>query len=378
MIESAGPGLSTRLFASLRRRDQRTKAELYLTGLLATEGRKSVRNISASLHGAGDGATEQSLHHFITSSTWDWTPVRTALAHALTERAPQHVWTVRALPIPKAGTHSVGVDRLYVPGLGQSIHGQLAFGLWCAGERLTAPVDWRLHLPGSWLNDARRRTRAEIPASAVPEDPDECAVALALAGRTTARPVVLDHVTARPAAVADAFVRAGVPFLARVTARTPFAVADPALPGAGAGQLPAGQILQALRGLRRPVEWPDPGRRQARRTSLVAAVPVRAGRLAHRHRLLLLGEWSDAHRPPTALWLTGVRGASTGALLRLTKYAARVRAEGEPLGDRVGLRDFEGRSFPGWHRHMTLASVAHAMSAVASVADIAYELPLSA
>lgn len=379
MIASAGPGLSSRLFASLRRRDQRTKAELYLTGLLATEGRKSVRNISASLSGAGDGATEQSLHHFITSSTWDWAPVRTALAETLAERAPRHVWTVRALPIPKAGTHSVGVDRRYVPGLGQSVHGQLAFGLWCAAEQLAAPVDWRLHLPDSWLSEAPRRARAEIPASAAPEDLDECAVSLAIggAGRTTGRPVALDHIPARPGAVADAFTRAGVPFLVRITARTPLAVADPALPGAGAGPLPAGQILQALRGLRRPVTWPDPGRTPVRRSSLVAAVPVRAGRAAAGHRLLLLGEWTDPRRPPAALWLTWVRGASAGTLLRLTKYAARVRADGEPLGDRVGLRDFEGRSFPGWHRHMTLASVAHTVLA-ASVADTSYALPLSA
>lgn len=64
----------------------------------------------------------------------------------------------------------------------------------------------------------------------------------------------------------------------------------------------------------------------------------------------------------------------------MTKIAARVVHDGESLGDRVGLRDFEGRSFPGWHRHMTLASVAHAWSTPepAPATDLGYELSLSA
>jgi hypothetical protein len=30
------------------------------------------------------------------------------------------------------------------------------------------------------------------------------------------------------------------------------------------------------------------------------------------------------------------------------------------IGSRVGVLDYLGRSLAGWHRHMTLASVAHA------------------
>nr|WP_199837637.1 hypothetical protein [Streptomyces caniscabiei] len=33
----------------------------------------------------------------------------------------------------------------------------------------------------------------------------------------------------------------------------------------------------------------------------------------------------------------------------------------------MGLRDFEGRSLEGWHRHMALASCAYAISALRSV-----------
>ncbi|MEU9603179.1 transposase [Streptomyces sp. NPDC048057] len=350
------------LFASLRRRDQRTTAELYLAALLATDGRKSVRNLSTAF-GAGAGAAEQRLHHFVAGSTWDWRPVRGALVDALGAAVPRHAWVVRALPIPKAGTHSVGVDRQYVPGAGRQVHGQLAFGLWFVSAHLTAPVGWRLFLPPRWLDDAERRARADVPASAVPESPGECAARAALPfaarGAGARPPVVVGHVVDDPAAVVDVFARAGVPFVARIDVRTRLVAAD--REGAGAGGRPARaeQVLRSAPGPRRPVERPDPSR--GRRTSWLAATPVR---LPDRPRpLLLLGEWDDPRHPPVRLWLTDATDTPAPLLVRLTASALRVPDDGGPWGARVGLRDFEGRSFPGWHRHMTLASVAYALAA---------------
>jgi SRSO17 transposase len=34
------------------------------------------------------------------------------------------------------------------------------------------------------------------------------------------------------------------------------------------------------------------------------------------------------------------------------------------IAEQVGVMDFEGRCFRGWHRHVTLASVAHAAAAL--------------
>jgi hypothetical protein len=54
-----------------------------------------------------------------------------------------------------------------------------------------------------------------------------------------------------------------------------------------------------------------------------------------------------------------------GTLLRLTRLTQRVARDFTEIADRVGIRDFSGRSFVGWHRHVTLASAAHAVIAVA-------------
>ncbi|MFF4604049.1 IS701 family transposase [Streptomyces sp. NPDC001339] len=367
------------MFSVLRRSDQRKKAETYVRGLLATEGRKSIRNI-ATLH--GDAAAEQSLHHFIGSSTWDWQPMRKALARFMEQAVPQHAWVVQSLAITKAGTQSVGVARQFVPDLGKVMNSQLTFGAWFASETVTAPVGWRMFLPGSWLDDAKQRARAEIPEGTGEATPLQCAIAAGLEPAqewgVPVRPVVLDTEVSEPAVVVRSFAPAGVPVLMRVGERTRLVLADPALPGSGRGSLTARRILDSVKGLARPVEWTHPSTGGARRVSLAAAVPVRLAESGSGTQLpwrgrrgLLLGEWHDLRRGPSRIWLAdlpedeatgGVSTSSTGSLLRLTKLAARVGHDAEQVGDRVGLRDFEGRSFPGWHRHMTLASVAHTVA----------------
>ncbi|WP_245936157.1 IS701 family transposase [Streptomyces cahuitamycinicus] len=366
--------LSDVLFTSFARRDQRQKGEQYLRGLLRTSGRKSIRNIAAHV---GGPAAEQSLHHFISSSTWDWMPVREALAAHLEQVVAPRAWVVRSMPILKAGHHSVGVDEVFDPCLGQAFRGQHAFGVWHASETFSAPVHWRLHLPQTWVQDDNRRRRAEVPEGVGEETEEECASAAVLetmtSWRVPLRPVVLNAHVTRVATTVGRFTDAGVPVIVRVGGATRLTVRDPALPGHGAGPLGAEQILAAVRGLGRPVQWTDPtGPFRARRVS--AAVTVRVGAVSTSARLsrtghgngelVLLGEWEAAGRAPSAMWVTNMASVPASALLRMTKLAARARRDLAEVGERVGLKDFEGRSFRGWHRHVTLASAAHAVVAL--------------
>ncbi|MEX3103360.1 transposase [Streptomyces sp. ST1015] len=376
-VDAVAADLSRVLFAPFRRRDQRRKAEMYFQGLLTTSGRKSVRNIAAHL---GDPGAEQGLHHFISCSTWDWRPMRAALA-AYTERlAPAQAWVVRSMHIPKAGEHSVGVDRLFAPQLGQLFSGQQAIGVWYASERLSAPVHWRLLLTDPWVSDPRRRDRAEVPEKASAESLEQCTAEAVLevvqrGSGVARRPVVLDVRGGTTAATLTRLSDAGVPVLARVTAATRLAVADRALPGFRAGLLCASQILEATKGLRRPVSWPDPAGAGAVRSALASVVRVTVpDAQGRRHPMLLLGEWSDPNQPPSAAWLTNLSQSPVGRLVRLTRLPRRVETDFAEIGEPCGLRDFMGRSFPGWHRHVTLASAAHTAMSLAR-ADHALSLP---
>ncbi|MFC9427834.1 IS701 family transposase [Streptomyces sp. NPDC056987] len=362
------------LLASLVRRDQREKGLQYLRGLLSTSGRKSIRNVAA--HVGGPGA-EQSLHHFISSSTWDWVPVREALAAHLEEVSAPQAWVVRSMPILKAGYQSVGVDEVFDPCMGQAFRGQHAFGVWYASESFSVPVHWRLHLPQTWVLDDNRRRRAEIPEAVDEETEEECASSAVLTTMTSwrvpVRPVVLNTYVAHIAATVGRFTRAGVPVLVRADGASLLTMRDPALPGYGGGPLGAQQILAGVRGLGRPVEWADPaGMPCVRRTSTAVTVRVGAAKSARLSRvgaggedLVLLGEWEDSGHAPTAMWVTNMASVPAGVLLRMTKLAGRARRDLAEIGEQVGIKDFEGRSFRGWHRHITLASAAHAVVVLA-------------
>ncbi|MEV0537040.1 transposase [Kitasatospora sp. NPDC050463] len=381
--EAATGELAGALFASLARRDQRQKGEQYLRGLLQARGRKSIRNIAAHV---GGPAAEQSLHHFISSSTWDWMPMREALARHLSRAAAPQAWVVGPMPIPKAGDQSVGVEQGYDQCLGQSFHGQQAFGVFYASELLTVPVHWRLFLPGSWLRDDLRRRRAEIPEGIAEETLLECALAAFAESvgswRVPARPVVLNTYVDRVAATVDRFTAAGLPVVARVSGTSLLEVRDPALPGYGGGPLAAQRILASVKGLRRRSTWGGPTGSGGSLTVAVRVGPTdgsgrarRAGAGDGDRDLLLLGEWTDPDSSPVALWVTNLASAPAGALLRLTKLAGRACRDLTGVGEEVGLRDFEGRSFRGWHRHISLASAAHAATAMAGLGGSPVEYP---
>ncbi|GAA0930240.1 IS701 family transposase [Nonomuraea longicatena] len=351
------------LFTFLRRSDQRRKGEEYLRGLLAAPGRKSIRSMAAVLGGRG---TAQSLHHFICSSTWDWVPVRRGLARYLVETAPPAAWVLHPLVIPKGGQHSVGVGRFFSPADGQLLSAQQAVGLWAASERFTGPVNWKLHLPGSWFEASGRGDRAPEAGSERPGDPAVEAYLEAMSDwGLPALPVVVNLETAETLPVVRALYAAGAPFAARIGGNLALTVDDPALTGYGSATLPAMQIMHAARKLRRPVAAPGrPGG-----PAMVAAVRVREpspgeecpATLRRGRRLLLWGVGAPGADRPDELWLSDVRTTRPAALLRLSGLAAKVEHDVASVSENVGIRDYVGRSYAGWHRHITLASAAHAV-----------------
>ncbi|MET3984345.1 transposase [Streptomyces sp. PvR034] len=366
-VHEAAEDLCGAVFGSLRRRDQREKGLQYVRGLLATPGRKSIRNIAQQI---GGPAAEQSLHHFIAGSTWDWQPIRTALSQYLEQSSPLTAWVAQPMAIPKGGEHSVGVGRQYDPHRGQMFRGQQAFGIWFTSADVVTPVGWRLYLPDDEGAAGAAGATAEFEGGERSgETYEECAVTGVLDAvrevGVPARPVLLDIQNIGTRSTMNRFADARLPVLARISPAARLLVTDPALPGHGAGTLAARDVLQNVRALRTVVEWADPLYPGQRRTSLVAAVRVMMPdpSPARRRHLTLLGEWTDARSLPSQLWVTDLARpvpVTPAVLLRMTKQARRVSASSAHSVQEVGLRDFAGRSLQGWHRHVTMASVAHA------------------
>ena len=123
----------------------------------------------------------------------------------------------------------------------------------------------------------------------------------------------------------------------------------------------------------RPVTWRQGtratrGNPAAAMTSSFAAIRVRP---ASRHLpraadgslpdCWLLAEWPPEAEEPAGYWLSDLPAdAPIAELARLAKIRWRIEHDYRELKHGLGLDHFEGRSYLGWHRHVTLAVLAQA------------------
>ncbi|MGF1425296.1 IS701 family transposase [Kitasatospora sp. LaBMicrA B282] len=355
------------LLASVPRSDQRRWGELYVRGLLRTQGRKTIQGIAA----AEGSAAMQSLQQFISTSPWQWKPVRQSLARHLDREIRPAAWVVEPLTVLKAGRHSVGVERQFVPGLGRMANCQQSTSVWLAAERASCPVDWQLALPVGWVADREQRRRAAIPEHARALTPVQCSVEAVLTMAEDwglpARPVVMAVPGPDVFEVTAAFTARRIPFVLRIDGTLP--VVESA---GGTRVLPASRLIGALRERAGVVDWRDLGglvQRSARVVGVRVGLPApadRAGGWTGLRPYLLVGAWSDPlSARPTEFWLSNLGHLPTATVLRTAKLARRVSRDLFEVGDRVGARDFAGRTFRGWHHHATLVSIAHAVCVLA-------------
>lgn len=75
----------------------------------------------------------------------------------------------------------------------------------------------------------------------------------------------------------------------------------------------------------------------------------------------LLAEWPEGAQQPTDYWLSNLpAGTPVAELVRLAKIRWRIEHDYRELKHGLGLDHFEGRSWNGWHHHVTLVTAAHA------------------
>ncbi len=74
----------------------------------------------------------------------------------------------------------------------------------------------------------------------------------------------------------------------------------------------------------------------------------------------LLAEWPKGKPEPTKYWLANLPETTPIVeLVRLARSRWRVEQDDRECKGALGLDHFEGRSWPGWHHHVTLVSAAH-------------------
>ncbi|MFB7667622.1 IS701 family transposase [Kitasatospora sp. NPDC056138] len=355
------------LFGHLRRADQRRWAHAYVHGLLSTPGKKSIRRLAAV---ASDSPTaSQALHQFINESPWEWEPVCDRLRQWAEDRVQPRAWTAAPVVLPKRGEKSCGVHRRFIPHTGRTVNCQVGTAVFMSTDAGEFPLGWHLFLPETWARGPLRE-QARIPQAATSSPEGQLLHLIDLMVRRSqygSAPVVVDldgymdsrrlidglHQRRRDfiAAIPDSFLLAPL---------SPHAW-NPRLPVTAAvrpaGERRADVLLAATR----------PGLAPAR-DSLVQVLGAAAA--DQRPQPFRLFTQPGTHTAgPGQLWITNMVHRPVGELLR---YTQRHPATGETvdlLQRGFGLRDFEGRSFPGWHRHMTLVSAAFTYSRLAADPD---------
>ena len=74
----------------------------------------------------------------------------------------------------------------------------------------------------------------------------------------------------------------------------------------------------------------------------------------------LLAGWPPGADEPTDYWLSSCPPDADRRAVRMAKIRWRIEHDYRELKHGLGLGSFEGRSFTGWHRHVTLAVLAQA------------------
>ena len=372
------------LLPLLGRVERQTQAGLYVRGLLLDGERKSIEPMIARL----PGADVQALRQFVNQSPWEWAPLQAALTTVMLDRLlPDAVLILDETSFPKQGTQSVGVARQYCGALGKTANCQVAVSVHLGTTHACLPLTWGLYLPQTWIDDPVRRAAAHVPDAITYQTKGELALAAldrVRAWGVGARVVLADAGYGTSHDFRAALTARGLPYCVQVAVSSKGwldAPVPPApLPYRGHGRprrhlpraaLPEPLALDEIATTVPPTAWHTVTWRQGTKGPMRSRFAHTTVWPAHRWTsrgapqsapVRLLIEWPRGEDAPTNYWLAELPGETLGLrrFVRLAKGRWRIEQDYRELKDELGLDHFEGRSWPGWHHHVTLATMAYA------------------
>lgn len=357
----------------LRRPEQRASFAGYAFGLLGEGERKSVEPLAARLCGSPERcrAVHEQLLHFVSKSPWSDNEVRCSSARyvvqAMQERERPTTLIIDDTGFLKQGSHSVGVQRQYTGSAGKVTNCQIGVSLCLATRTAHVPIDFELYLPESWTNDPERREKSRIPESIEFKTKPELALGMierALANGLPGEILLADSGFGDSCAFRNRVRELGLDYGVGIHGPTMVWRLDAA--GRRQGDATAAeQLAIALgRGAFRRITW-----REGTSKKLASRFCFRRVKVAHndgteakdREAVWLVMEWPEGEPSPTKFHLTTLpRRMSKKEIVRTLKERWRTEMAYQELKGELGLDHFEGRSFPGWHHHVSVVLCCYA------------------
>ena len=368
--------------ADLTHPAQRRMCPTYIAGLIGPGDRKSIQPLAARTDDVG----YDQLHHFIASGTWDTAPLESGLL-AEADRlvgAAKGFLVIDDTALPKKGRNSVGVAPQYASSQGKTANCQSLVSVTLASREVPVMVGLRLFLPESWTDDPVRMSRARVPTDrqAAMSKPD---IAIAEIDRVMVAGVRFGCVLADAgygsgAAFRQALSERGLSWAVGLSSRQTVYAADVRLnfPAARTGRprkyhIPD-QVPVSVADMLASETWRKVAWRRGTKGRLACLFAARRVRIAEGHRHRMADNRVQA-MPGEEVWLVGERRSSgerkyyvsnlpPDTLLR--QLAATIKARWvceqahQQLKEELGLDHFEGRSWPGLHRHALMTMLAYA------------------
>jgi SRSO17 transposase len=361
--------------AGLREHFQRAAAHrhavAYIRGLLGEVERKNGWQLAEY----GGYAHPRTIQRVLDRSVWDADAVRDDLREQVIEELgdPDGVLVVDETGFLKKGRKSCGVARQYSGTAGRIENSQIGVFLGYASVKGRAGIDRALYLPRDWADDQERRTEAGVPETVAFHTKPWLALDMierALDADVPARWVVGDAVYGGDGKLRRALEARGQAYA--------LAVKSTEQPTTWPPYGPPGQIAVAdVAAVLEPEQWQRLScgeGAQGDRLYDWAYVPLRPALVAGWvHALGIRRSIAD---PDDVAYYLVYAPVDTPLLEIVRAIGARWTIEEvfELAKQRVGLDEYEVRSWTGWHRHMTLALLALA-ALVLGVAKRGAQIP---
>jgi SRSO17 transposase len=351
----------------LRDKRQRASFAIYATGLLSDGERKSMEPLAARACGDPDlvSAMHNRLMHFTTTRAWTDMPVRRIAAHYAVEemqrQEPITTWVIDDTGFLKQGKHSPGVQRQYTGSAGKTANCQIGVSLVVANSHAEVPVDFRLYIPRSWADDRPRCKSAHIPDDVGYSPNWRLALDMiesALDAKIPSGIVLADSAYGHVSEFREGLDALGLKYAISVKKNT---IVRRVSPGGTLGKpISVKQLGRQLKSRFKKTIWREASKVSLHSNFVRVRVVVGSGDDDRASQWLLI-EWPHGEDDPSDYVLSTLpMTISLTELVTTAKNRWRVERSYEDLKGQLGLDHYEGRSFVGWHHHVTVALVCYA------------------